>query len=313
MGEVLRGIDISNHNGPADFSVIRQAGYSFAILKAGEGGNFVDRYFAPHWPRARAAGLVRGAYYYAHPNRSAGVQADHFASIISAAGGLADGDLPPALDFEETKGVTDKAALAAWAHGFLDRLETRTGRVPMLYTYPDFWRNAVGDPAGFDRYPLWYASYSVKEPRPPRSWQAHAIWQHSANGRVPGVGAPVDLNLAPAENIARLTGGTVAPTPPQPRPKETDMVSYTVDRGQKRRIGLPAGRGGSVTLSTLDRATVTVTGKAGRPIVAEFGPTLDLKGELPLTGGWLGDPFLLVEVAGSSATPVDVLLTINAQ
>ena len=39
-----------------------------------------------------------------------------------------------------------------------------TGRTPIIYTYPYFWRNAMGGSTAFTSYPLWIASYSTAAP-----------------------------------------------------------------------------------------------------------------------------------------------------
>ena len=38
-------------------------------------------------------------------------------------------------------------------------MEKRIGQPPILYTYSSFWQSAVGNAAGFERYPLWLANY----------------------------------------------------------------------------------------------------------------------------------------------------------
>ena len=60
----LRGIDVSNHQGQIDWPRVAKDDVAFAIIKATEGGDFVDKSFARNIEAARAAGLTVGAYHF---------------------------------------------------------------------------------------------------------------------------------------------------------------------------------------------------------------------------------------------------------
>jgi lysozyme len=182
----LAGIDVSHFQGEVDWRTVAAAGVRFAFIKATEGLDDVDPRFSQNWQQARAAGLLRGAYHFLHPNLDAGQQAAHFLSVVTL-----DADaLPPALDVEVTDGV-DPATLRACIETWLGTVEAALRCKPVVYTDPSFWRQNVG--ADLSAYPLWLACYAAT-PDVPASWQSWTFWQHSESGSVDGIAGPVDLD-----------------------------------------------------------------------------------------------------------------------
>jgi len=119
---------------------------------------------------------VRGAYQFFLADQDPIAQAELLLEQLADAGGLKPGDLPPALDIEDTRGVGD-AKIALRMHAWLEHVEAATGRTPMIYTSPGFW-NVLGNPAGFEGYPLWVAHWGVECPKVPSgSWDDFVIWQ----------------------------------------------------------------------------------------------------------------------------------------
>jgi lysozyme len=188
-----QGVDTSKYQhddgGPLDWNAVRRSGQSFAFLKA-TGTRGVDPWFARDWAAAGKAGMIRGAYHYADPSKPADPQA---ALVVRTAGSTREANnLGIALDLESTGGLGPQA-LAAWAHAFLDGVERRTGRVPILYTYVSFWHNAMADNRTFGAYPLWLARYGPR-PAPLAGWSQWTFWQHSSTAHVPGILGYTDVN-----------------------------------------------------------------------------------------------------------------------
>jgi lysozyme len=184
--EALPGIDVSHFQGEVDWRAVAAAGVRFAFIKATEGLTDVDPRFAQNWQGSRAAGVLRGAYHFLHPNLDGRQQAAHFLSVVT----LDDDALPPALDVEVTDGV-DRAALCACIETWLGAVEAALGCKPVVYTDPWFWRDNVG--ANLSSYPLWLACYGA-QPEVPASWGSWTFWQHSQSGTVNGIAGPVDLD-----------------------------------------------------------------------------------------------------------------------
>lgn len=172
---------------------VRGAGQQFAMVKATEGLNYVNPYFVQDSLLMRAAGVARGTYHYADPSLPAAAQAAFYSAVVLGQNGPLD--LPPVIDFENAAGQSP-AQLIAWLHQYLDTVQALTGRQPIIYTYPTFWRNAMANTTQFSNYPLWIASYNGQNnPGPlPGGWTNWTFWQYTDSGRLPGVSGPVDLN-----------------------------------------------------------------------------------------------------------------------
>ena len=61
---VARGVDISSHQGEIDFAKVRAAGYSYVIIKAGQGLREFQTFRGKYLPAVLAAGLDWGAYWW---------------------------------------------------------------------------------------------------------------------------------------------------------------------------------------------------------------------------------------------------------
>lgn len=197
-----RLIDVSPHQhrpggrGP-DWAAVRASGVVGVYLRALEGKDLDEHpggySFERHRRAALDAGLMVGAYQYLRARHPGAWQAD---LLFEALGDLGPGELPPALDVETLDGrsaIEVQACLLSW----LARARAILGREPVVYTYPSFWaeqlHGAVLTEAG--RCPLWIADYRARPaPEVPRPWGQAAIWQHSGDGRCPGVAGAVDRN-----------------------------------------------------------------------------------------------------------------------
>ncbi|MFB7876961.1 glycoside hydrolase family 25 protein [Nocardia sp. NPDC056064] len=176
-----------------DWHAVRAAGHQFAMVKATEGLHYVNPYFVPDSILMRTAGVARGTYHYARPELPPEPQAALYAATVLGQNGPLD--LPPVLDLEAPGGLSP-AALVEWTHRYLNALQALTGRTPIIYTYPNFWKTAMADSNAFTRYPLWIADYSGNEhPEVPAGWPTWTFWQTTDRGSVPGIGGATDVNV----------------------------------------------------------------------------------------------------------------------
>jgi len=190
----VHGVDVSKYQGDIDWARVRQSGVSFAYIKATEGGDHADERFLDNWSGAHAAGLARGAYHYYYFCRTAAEQAawfiDHVPRDPSA--------LPPVLDLEWThKSRTctyrpDPAKVRSEAASFLQKLQGRYRKRPVIYTTVDFYRD--NELWRLEGYPFWLRSVAghPSEVYPGQRWQ---FWQYSGTGVVGGIDGPTDLNV----------------------------------------------------------------------------------------------------------------------
>jgi len=184
------GIDVSHYQRDVNWDLVATGNTKFAIAKATEGSTLVDQSFAKNWHGIQEAGLIRGAYHYAHPGGDPETQAAFFASVV---GPLGFGDLPPALDLE-TSDNHPAEYVQQWTRAFLTKANALFGRKLLVYS-GQFWREALKDPRDrfFGEHALWLPAYQAEAKlKVPASWQAWTFWQYSDGtwnqpASVPGV------------------------------------------------------------------------------------------------------------------------------
>lgn len=265
------------HGRPINWKSVAGAGKAFAIVKATEGTTYLNPFFTKDYAGALAAGLVHGSYHFARPGlpitSTADAQAEYFAKTIGAVDTTQT--LPPALDLEVSGGLS-RAQLVTWAQVFLYRLRTLTGRTPMLYTYPYFWANNLGDATAFSRFPLWMAAYGTSKA------PVADLWQYTDSAKIPGISGGVDQSrylttsdlpwTELSDGTQTVPWATAAPNPPHalsvvPGP-ETATVSWLPGSDGSARttsytvvataVGDPTPSGQTATVSgTTTGATVT--------------------------------------------------------
>ncbi len=190
---VVRGMDVSGYQGNVAWSTAYANGARFAYVKATEGTTYTNPYFSQQYNGSYSAGMIRGAYHFAHPNSSSGsYQADYF---ISHGGGWSgDGKtLPPALDIEyNPSGSTcyglSQASMVSWIKAFSNEMHTRTNKYPMIYTTYDWWSTCTGNSSAFaSTNPFWIAIYRSTPPTSiPAGTYTWTMWQNADSGIFPG-------------------------------------------------------------------------------------------------------------------------------
>jgi lysozyme len=190
-GYNIHGIDISHHQKEVDWENIATINVNgncikFAFIKATEGITRQDLHYQSNWKKSKEAGLIRGAYHYYYPTRDAKKQADNFIHEVK----LSEGDLPPVLDIELSKGKS-KQDIVKGALEWCDAIEEHYGVKPIIYTNPVFYDKYLKD--DFEDYPLWIAHYYEEKPKMQhREW---IFWQHTDCAIINGIDKPVDLNV----------------------------------------------------------------------------------------------------------------------
>lgn len=256
-GNRIHGADVSRwqHPGgkPIDFSKMRGAGLDFVMIKASDSRQSADllavKYVAGDRKSAQESGIFTGFYHYASlPDvtsnaaliKDATVQAQKAIWRLASLGGYNELDLPYALDLENNctryrsndtcAKRASKGAATLWAKTFLATLKERTGRTPILYSYPNFLESSMARDRELAQYPLWLAHYAIDPAIPTaqpgvknigcyvHSWTTSAcksewvVWQYTSCGIAPKYGVPgsrLDLNVfrgSRAEFLALATG-----------------------------------------------------------------------------------------------------------
>jgi lysozyme len=177
----VRGADVSSYQGHPDWSQAAKE-TSFAFCKATEGLTFRDPSFSHNWTGIEKAGLVRGAYHFAHadPGRSASAEAHNFLGYIRAHGGFTRHDIP-VLDIEA--GSLSGAALDNWINEWCRVVETawRPGLIYSGAWYLGAKNAKVAGPRSRG-WKLWVAAYG-SQPSLFSGFTRWQFWQYT-NGQV---------------------------------------------------------------------------------------------------------------------------------
>lgn len=200
----LYGVDISSHqhtgsgNRNIDIPKAVDGGISYAFVKATEGTNYMNPHFRDDVIRFIEKDTPVGFYHYAKPTDSteeAKAQARLFVAVTGMDKGVKT--IAPVLDIEENKENLTPSQLVEWTHAFVNEVKNLTGMDVMIYTYPNFWLDEMGNTTEFSHLPLWIASYNNKT-HPgdiPGGWETWTFWQYTSEGKVDGYGGKIDLNV----------------------------------------------------------------------------------------------------------------------
>ncbi|MEU0052499.1 lysozyme [Streptomyces sp. NPDC006184] len=207
-----RGHDVSSHQKRVDWPAARAKGARFVYVKATESTTYRNPYFSGQYTGARTAGLIRGAYHFALPDRSSGArQAAYF--VRHGGDWQADGwTLPPALDVEYNPYSTrhkcyglGRARMVGWIRSFSDEVRRRTGRRPVIYTTTQWWKLCTGNSHAFaGSNPLWIARHGTARPGTlPGGWRYWTFWQYGIGGTLPGDQNLFDGSVSRLRTFAR--------------------------------------------------------------------------------------------------------------
>jgi GH25 family lysozyme M1 (1,4-beta-N-acetylmuramidase) len=278
-GGRIHGSDISRWQHPSDkpidFKKMFDAGMRFVLIKGSDAQEAADietmKWLVGDRNAAQAAGLYTGMYHYAYlPNstnedyviRDATAQAQKVIWRLASLGGYSERDLPIALDLENSciqknrSGVCIKnmqrSLVTTWALTWLKTIEEKTGRKPILYSYPNFLESSMVRNEALRQYPLWLAQYGINPADPiaqpgqktigcyVHSWSTAncssqwQIWQYSSCGIASKYGVPsarLDLNVfrgTPESFLSLILGRwqpEVADLMPVNEPTRVNLIS----------------------------------------------------------------------------------------
>ncbi|MBR1497630.1 MAG: glycoside hydrolase family 25 protein [Oscillospiraceae bacterium] len=199
--KVLRGVDVSEHQGRIDWKAAASDDIDFAILRAGyrgygEAGTMRrDLYFVENIEGALANGLDTGVYFFSQATSPEEAEEEAaFLLDILAAYGPEKMKLPVYYDWEDigvdaarTDGVHGET-ITACAEAFCAKIR-EAGYQTGVYAYRYLGYFSY-DLSRLDDCSLWIAAINSY----PDFYYAHELWQYSANGSVSGITGPVDLD-----------------------------------------------------------------------------------------------------------------------
>ena len=186
----VKGFDVSHHQGDIQWKQISPKNYQFVYLKATEGGDFKDTRFQENWLKARERGFLVGAYHFYRLCRDGSIQAQNF---IDSVPNKPDA-LPPVIDLEyDSKCINtySKEQLLNEIQVMHDALKKHYGKQPIFYISKAFYNIVLA--GHFPNVPLWVREYKgLPDLKDQPKW---TFWQHTSQGKIPGITTPVDLNV----------------------------------------------------------------------------------------------------------------------
>jgi len=196
---MIKGIDVSKHNGAIDWAKVDAAGIDFALIRAGYGNDISqkDLQFEANIKGALAHGLDVGVYWFSYAVSATDAQkeADVCRQVINPYKDKIT--YPVAYDYEygsvdyykKIKGATPTNALInQMTSAFLDSMKTDNWQTA-LYTNLDYAKNKFV-PATLANYDIWLADYSGGP-----DIQC-VIQQTGSTGAVPGITGKVDMDVS---------------------------------------------------------------------------------------------------------------------
>ena len=197
-----KGVDISSNNGKISIQQIKDAGYDFAMIRAGFGEDIAeqdDTYWEENVRKCEAAGVPWGVYFYSYACSEASARSElaHILRLLKGKKPL----LPVAIDIEDADGYHRRHG--GWNLKNIDRacrifLEgvRDAGYYPMLYTGFEEVENYISE-AVSQTYDMWFAHWA-------RSCGYKGdnlcMWQYGGetnlieSNSIPGIGV-IDKNL----------------------------------------------------------------------------------------------------------------------
>ena len=183
--DTIYGIDVSVYQRKIEWSKIDTT-IKFAIIKASEGINRVDKRFKFNWDSCR---ITKGGYHFFRPQFSGEKQGKLFLSLITTD----SGSIIPVIDVEYTPywlGKKNRKKAIKNLSAMVEFLSNESGIDPIIYTSVGFWNKYIVPNYTFNNK-IWIADFRNQGP-PNIVW---SIWQYTCRSRVSGIGPLVDKNI----------------------------------------------------------------------------------------------------------------------
>lgn len=188
---IYKGIDVSKWQGRIDWSLVKNDGVQFAMIRStfGWGTGSEDFLFDTNYENAKKVDMPVGVYHYSYARtpEEAIKEAEFCYSVIKGK----KFEYPVAYDMEEA-GVASlgKERVSAIAKAFCEKMESY-GYYVCIYANKHWLENYFEDEI-FEKYDIWLAQWTTK----PTFEKLYGMWQKNSKGRVNGINGYVDLNEA---------------------------------------------------------------------------------------------------------------------
>lgn len=203
---MLKGIDVSQHQGAIDWAKVKESGVQFAIIRAGYGKYAYqeDPCFEDNIEGAYNAGIPVGVYWYSYADTVAEArqEAEVCLTVIKPYKDMIT--LPVFFDQEYEPAILSagNSIRTQCCVAFIEAIEA-AGYKAGLYGSQDWLDNKIDDSQIPATATVWVAQYGSKCTYKGR----YTIWQYTSTGKVEGVSGRVDVNEADDSLIVSTVDG----------------------------------------------------------------------------------------------------------
>ncbi len=188
---VIRGVDVSHHNGTINWTQLKNEGISFAFIKATEGLSHKDRKYKKNYDASKLLDIKTGTYHFYTFGLDGAKQAQHFIRHAT----VGSGDLIPAIDVEHSP-----INIYSSDKNYQERVITELQKMeqalfdyynvhPIIYTNKDCYKLYIQDK--FPNNLIWMSDLHNEPNTKENEW---IIWQFSHTGKINGARGDIDLN-----------------------------------------------------------------------------------------------------------------------
>ena len=186
---VYKGIDVSKWQGEIQWSLVRNAGIQFVMMRSsfGWGKGQKDKFFERNYAGAKSVGIPVGVYHYSYATtvEEARKEAELCYSVLKGK----KLEYPVAYDMEENRVCAlGKQKVSEIAKAFCEKMESY-GYYVCIYSNKHWFENYFTEEI-FKKYDIWLAQWAAK----PTLQRTYGIWQKSSKGKVNGIEGNVDLD-----------------------------------------------------------------------------------------------------------------------
>lgn len=203
---MLKGIDVSRHQGAIDWARVKAAGVEFAIIRAGYGKYAYqeDPCFEDNIEGAYNVGIPVGVYWYSYADTvtEAKQEAEVCLTVIKPYKNMIT--LPVFFDQEYEPAIlaAGNSIRTQCCVAFIEAIEA-AGYKAGLYGSQDWLDNKIDDSQIPATATVWVAQYGDKCTYKGR----YTIWQYTSSGKVDGISGRVDMNEADDSLIVSTAEG----------------------------------------------------------------------------------------------------------
>ena len=193
---MLKGIDVSSHNGDINWEAVKPQ-IDFAIIRLGYGDNIErqdDSYFIKNVNGCINNNIPFGVYIYSYALNLGGSESiqseiDHTKKMLSK---ISKKPFCVYIDMEDDSTIKlGKTLLTDFALEFCKQI-TQAGYKAGVYANENWFRNYLNcSTIASYGYSIWCAKYSEYKPNITSNYD---IWQYSSTGHLDGINGVVDMN-----------------------------------------------------------------------------------------------------------------------